>query len=75
MKYYSKHKDDSPAQTVLNIQKILHDAGLFPVMEWTETKDIKLSVSCRVTLYPTKLGANGMAAGNPARISRAVCHI
>ncbi|MBQ9582314.1 MAG: YcaO-like family protein [Synergistaceae bacterium] len=59
MKYYSKHKDDSPAQTVLNIQKILHDAGLFHVMEWTETKDIKLSVSCRVTLYPTKLGANG----------------
>lgn len=59
MKYYSKHKDDSPAQTVLNIQKILHDAGLFPVMEWIETKGIKLSVSYRVTLYPTKLGANG----------------
>lgn len=55
---YSKHKDNSPENTIYKIQGILNKAGLFTVLNWMDN-DFKTAVSNRVTLYPTELGTNG----------------
>ena len=56
---YSKHKDRSPQDTVLEVQRILHDAGLFPVMDWTD-REFGGVCSNRVTVYPSRyVGQNG----------------
>ena len=58
MKDYSKHKECSPADTVLEIRRILHSAGLFPVLTWGD-QDYPGARSNRITLYPTIIGQNG----------------
>lgn len=58
MSDYSKYKDSRPEDTILKIQRILNDIGLFPVQTWTE-HSLKGAASCRVTLYPTDYGTNG----------------
>ena len=55
---YSKHKDNSPEDTIYKIQGILNKAGLFTVLNWKDN-DFITAVSNRVTLYPTELGTNG----------------
>ena len=56
---YSKHKERSPQDTVYEIQRILKEAGIFTVMEWT-SKQYEGAVSNRIYLYPLKsLGQNG----------------
>ena len=55
---YSKHKDNSPEATIFKIQSIMHNTGLFPVLQWMNN-DFEGAVSNRVTLYPTNVGTNG----------------
>ena len=55
---YSKHKDNSPENTIYKIQGILNKAGLFTVLKWVDN-EFSNATSTRVTLYPTKLGTNG----------------
>lgn len=56
---YSKHKDQSPQETVFKIQSILNDAGLFPVTQWVKNPRYSGARSNRVTLFPSRMGANG----------------
>lgn len=58
MSNYRKYKERDPADTVLEIQRILREIGLFPVMKWAE-QPRPGARSCRVSLYPTGVGANG----------------
>ena len=55
---YSKFKDRKPEDTVLEIQRILNEVGLFPVISWGD-KSYEGARSCRITLYPTEYGTNG----------------
>ena len=55
---YSKYKDRDPRDTILEIQRILHDTGLYPVLRWAE-KSYEGARTNRVTLFPTELGSNG----------------
>ncbi len=54
---YSRFKERKPEDTILEIQKILHGLGLFPVQVWSG--GYKGAVSKRITLHPTSLGTNG----------------
>lgn len=57
--HYKKYKERSPEDTVFEIRRILHEAGLFPVTTWTERECEGLR-SCRVILHPSRLmGQNG----------------
>lgn len=59
MSNYSKHKERTPQDTVQEIQRILNDAGIFTITEWTGG-EYAGAVSNRVHLYPLKsLGQNG----------------
>lgn len=64
MSDYSKHKESQPGDTVFRIQQILHDAGLFPVLRWTNSS-LDGVRSNRVTLHPTNLGTNGKGTDEP----------
>ena len=55
---YSKFKERKPEDTVLEIQRILHEVGLFPVISWGD-KSYEGARSCRITLHPTEYGTNG----------------
>lgn len=55
---YNKYKDNDPKDTILRIQKILNNAGLFPVLDWMDT-NTEGALCNRVTLYPSALGTNG----------------
>jgi len=55
---YDKSKDKKPQETILEIQKILLDCDLFPVVKWQE-EELSGILSNRVTLFPTSLGTNG----------------
>ena len=59
MSNYKKYKERSPEDTVFEIRRILNDAGLFTVMEWTGG-EYDGARSNRVSLYPLRsLGQNG----------------
>lgn len=58
MSNYSKHKDRAPQDTIFEIQRILNEIGLFPVINNMEN-EFDGAHSNRVTLYPSKLGTNG----------------
>ena len=58
MSNYSKYKDRTPEETVELIKSILNDIGLSPVLNWNDDA-YDGAKSCRVSLYPTKLGTNG----------------
>ena len=59
MSNYEKYKERSPEDTVFEIRRILNDAGLFTVMEWTGG-EYDGARSNRVSLYPLRsLGQNG----------------
>ena len=58
MSNYSKYKDRTPEETVELIKSILNDIGLSPVLKWNDDA-YDGAKSCRVSLYPTKLGTNG----------------
>jgi len=55
---YSKYKERAPQDTVIEIQRILNEIGLFPVLQWVE-RSYEGARSCRVTLHPTDYGTNG----------------
>ncbi len=58
MDNYSKYKERSPQETILTIQTILNEIGIFPVLRWTgECR--KGFFSNRITLHPTAIGVNG----------------
>jgi len=56
---YSKYKDRLPQDTIFAIQKILNEAGLFPVTKWVDDSAYVGVRSNRVTLYPSSCGTNG----------------
>ena len=58
MSNYSKHKDRLPQDTIFEIQRILHEAGLLTTLEWVKSPYPGIC-SNRITLYPTDIGANG----------------
>ena len=55
---YSKCKERKPEDTVFEIQRILNEIGLFPVVRWT-SKCYEGACSNRVTLHPLTVGTNG----------------
>ncbi len=55
---YSKYKERSPKDTVFAIQKLLNEAGLFPMVKWIQTP-YKGVYSNRVELYPSTFGTHG----------------
>lgn len=55
---YDKSKDKKPQETILEIQKILRNCDLFPVVKW-QAEELSGVTSNRVTLFPTSLGTNG----------------
>lgn len=59
MSNYNKYKERSPEDTIFEIRRILNDAGLFTIMQWTP-EGLKGARSNRITLYPTRnMGQNG----------------
>lgn len=58
MSNYSKYKERMPQDTIFEIRRILNEMGLFPVQTWTNSA-YEGAKSCRVSIYPTKLGSNG----------------
>ena len=58
MSNYAKHKERRPEDTVLEVQRILHGLGLFPVGKWLDSS-CEGAHTIRFSLYPTALGTNG----------------
>ena len=58
MSDYSKFKERKPQSTVYEIQRILREMDLFPVLSWSETS-FGGAKACRLNLYPTSMGTNG----------------
>ena len=58
MDSYSKYKERTPEETVFEIQRILRELDLFPVLKWHD-QPFRGAQSNRVTLYPSSLGTNG----------------
>ena len=69
MREYTKYKECSPEETIFRIRGILHEAGLFPVLNWGP-EEFQGVCSNRVYLDPVYgLGSNGK--GTNARYAEA----